>query len=156
MSVAVMSIGLLGAAGLQLTALRSNNQSYERSQAAVLAYEIADAMRANRLAAADGDFELAAGAVPEEAVECTQDKVCTRAESAAFALDQWMRRVRRSLPAGAASIGCSAEPCAVGLMQTVTLFWDEDRTGADGMDCPPAASFDPQQDLACLRVSFTP
>jgi type IV pilus assembly protein PilV len=155
-SVVVASVGLLGVAGLQLTGLRSNNQSLERSQAATLAYEIADAMRANRVGTADGAFELAAGAQPEAAASCTGDQVCTAAQSAAYALDQWARRVRASLPAGAASIECSAAPCAAGWVQTVTLFWDEDRTGATGMECPSPETFDPQVDMACLRLSFTP
>ena len=44
----VLSIGLLGLAGMQMTALKSNQSAYYRSQATVLAYDIIDRMRANR------------------------------------------------------------------------------------------------------------
>lgn len=47
----ILSIGLLGVAGLQMQALRSNHGAHLRSQATVLAHDIADRMRANRTAA---------------------------------------------------------------------------------------------------------
>ncbi|MBK1719528.1 type IV pilus modification protein PilV [Thiocystis violacea] len=43
----VLSIGLLGLAGLQAISQKLNYSAYQRSQAASLAYEIADAIRAN-------------------------------------------------------------------------------------------------------------
>jgi len=47
----VLSIGLLGVAGLQMTSLQNNRGAHMRSQASVLAYAIADRMRANRTVA---------------------------------------------------------------------------------------------------------
>ncbi len=47
-AVLVLSIGLLGIAGLQVTGLRFNHSAYARTQATLLAYELADRMRANR------------------------------------------------------------------------------------------------------------
>ena len=51
-SVVVLAIGLLGAAGLQSSALRNNESSYERTQMTVLAQGMLDAMR-NNLAGVD-------------------------------------------------------------------------------------------------------
>ena len=50
-SALVLSIGLLGLAGLHVTSIRSSHSSFYRSQATLLAYEIADRMRANPLQA---------------------------------------------------------------------------------------------------------
>lgn len=47
-AVVILSIGLLGVAGLQATGMRNNHDAYLRSQATVLAMDISDAMRANR------------------------------------------------------------------------------------------------------------
>lgn len=44
----VLSIGLLGLAALQTTGIRFNQQSYQRTQATLQAYEIIDRMRTNR------------------------------------------------------------------------------------------------------------
>ncbi|MGQ0620030.1 MAG: type IV pilus modification protein PilV [Panacagrimonas sp.] len=155
-SVVVMSFGLLGVAGLQLTALRSNNQSYERSQATALAYELIDAMRSNRIAAASGAFQLVAGEAPPAGIECVEETVCTQQQAAAYALDQWHRRLTLVLPAGTARVQCSSEPCGPGRMQTLTLLWDEDRLGVSDASCPPAAVFDRNIHLACIEVGFTP
>ncbi len=44
----MISVGLLGVAALQLTSLKSNQESYVRSQAAMLAADLLDRMRANQ------------------------------------------------------------------------------------------------------------
>lgn len=49
-SIVVLSIGLLGLAGLQATSMKSNHSAYMRSQATLLAYDLADRMRAARTA----------------------------------------------------------------------------------------------------------
>ena len=46
-AVVVLSIGLLGLAGLQMTGLQTNHSAYLRSQATLLAYDLTDRIRAN-------------------------------------------------------------------------------------------------------------
>jgi type IV pilus assembly protein PilV len=58
-AVLILSVGLLGLAGLQMTALKSNHSAYYRSQATVLAYDIIDRMRANRADALNGVYDIA-------------------------------------------------------------------------------------------------
>ncbi|MDQ1303547.1 MAG: type pilus assembly protein PilV, partial [Pseudomonadota bacterium] len=47
-TVVLVSIGLLGLAGLQLTSVRNSNSSGERFMATTLAQDIIERMRANR------------------------------------------------------------------------------------------------------------
>src|SRR5690606_20270957 len=47
-SVLILSIGLLGIAAMQATALRNGQSSLERSQAVVQTYSVLDAIRADR------------------------------------------------------------------------------------------------------------
>ena len=54
----VLSIGLLGVAALQVNALQTNQGAHVRSQASVLAYDIADRMRANRAVALAGGYNV--------------------------------------------------------------------------------------------------
>ncbi len=49
-TMVILSIGLLGLAGLQVQSLRFNHYAFMRSQASMLAYAMADRMRANRFA----------------------------------------------------------------------------------------------------------
>ncbi|MCQ4318308.1 type IV pilus modification protein PilV [Stutzerimonas zhaodongensis] len=55
----ILSVGLLGLAGMQMTALQSNQSAYYRSQATVLAYDVIDRMRANRADALNGVYDIA-------------------------------------------------------------------------------------------------
>ncbi len=60
-TVVLVSIGLLGLAGLQLTTVQNSNSSGERFEATTLARDIVERMRANRIEAlgADKPYNLA-------------------------------------------------------------------------------------------------
>lgn len=63
-TVVLVSIGLLGLAGLQLTTVQNTNSSGERFEATTLARDILERMRANRQQALNGQYNLALGADP--------------------------------------------------------------------------------------------
>src|SRR5690606_668255 len=48
-AVVVLAIGLLGMATLMMQSLQSSESAYSRSQASLLAYDIIDRMRANKV-----------------------------------------------------------------------------------------------------------
>ncbi len=49
-AVVILAIGLLGMATLMMNSLQSNESAYSRSQATLLAYDILDRMRVNKVA----------------------------------------------------------------------------------------------------------
>ena len=57
-TIVIVSLGLLGFAGLQMHSLKSNATALHRSYATMLAYDIADCMRVNRAAAIAGNYNL--------------------------------------------------------------------------------------------------
>jgi type IV pilus assembly protein PilV len=63
-TVVLVSIGLLGLAGLQLTTVQNTNSSGERFEATTLARDILERMRANRQQALNGQYNLALGDAP--------------------------------------------------------------------------------------------
>ena len=65
-AILILSIGMLGMAGLQTRSLQMNQSAHLSSQASYLAYEIVDRMRANRTAALNGSYNrnALAGAAP--------------------------------------------------------------------------------------------
>lgn len=102
-TVVVLSIGLLGLAGLQISGLRANMSSEARSKATLLANDIIERMRANPLgvqnpvAAADNQYagidtdSLTCGTDPSPFCSNTSSadaENCTAAEMAAF--DAWV------------------------------------------------------------------
>ncbi|HOB61103.1 MAG TPA: type IV pilus modification protein PilV [Candidatus Competibacteraceae bacterium] len=58
-SIIILAVGLLGLASLQATSIRFNQSAYLRSQATVLAYDMIDRMRANIVAAHNGNYDIA-------------------------------------------------------------------------------------------------
>lgn len=91
----ILAIGLLGLASLQTRGLSYGHDAYLRSQATTLAYDITDAMRANR--ANLGNFLLASGSTPGGTCSATS-------AGAANALVCWYDDVVARLPGGQASI----------------------------------------------------
>lgn len=58
-ALVVLSVGLLGLAGLQLNALKLNQTAMQRSEATLFAYSILDQMRADAASARTGDYDMA-------------------------------------------------------------------------------------------------
>ncbi len=56
-TVVILSIGLLGIAGMQAFGMRYSHDSYARSQATMLANELIERMHANPDAVANGDYD---------------------------------------------------------------------------------------------------
>lgn len=153
----ILSIGLLGLAGLQFSALRSNTQSYERSQAVALAYEIVDRMRANHVAANDGHFIIDAFEIRDSEVNC-EIQACTQEQSADYELAQWQQRLIATLPGATASIEQRCVPgiaCAQRSTHVVRVLWNENRTEAKDASCPAAEDFDPSVHLSCVQMSIS-
>lgn len=120
-TVLILAIGLLGLASLQLNALRNNTSAQERSQATVLAYEIADRMRSNRVTARAGGYDIGLGVAAGTPTDCAT-AACAPAQLAGFDVAQWKADVARLLPAGDAAIATDAS----GIV-TITLQWLDDR-----------------------------
>lgn len=57
-ALTIVSIGLLGLAGMQANGVRNNAGAFLRSQAMQFAYDMTDRMRANRSAARSGSYNL--------------------------------------------------------------------------------------------------
>lgn len=108
-SMLIVSIGLLGLAGLTTTSLQNNQSAYQRSQATWLAYDMLDRMRANRAVAVTGSYDTAFSTVPSGSTTAAQD------------LTQWKNTLAAAMPGGQGSIGR-----ANGLV-TVTIRWDDSR-----------------------------
>lgn len=119
----VVITGLLGTSVLQLRAMQSTDDAIQRSNAAYLALDIIERMRANRpaLAAYVGTVEAGAGA---SGIDCLIGD-CTPAELAAFDRDQWRRALHGEDPAPgplASPTGCIKGPGEDGVY-TVSIAW---------------------------------
>lgn len=150
-TVIVLSIGLLGLAGLQINGLRANMSSEARSKATLLANDITERMRTNRLGVhndnPDVDNQYAAISTANQNCNALPDPFCsnynngnsndadscTPAQMAAFDAWVWacgMPKAQGVVPGGVANIlngGAGNVAC-------------NDANLADDDDCSPGSS----------------
>lgn len=115
-AVLILSLGLLGMAGLQANALKANQGSYTRSQAVMLSYYILDAMRADRGNAVGLSYNMAATCLPG---------AITTPDLAGNTRRDWLTSLRDNL--GNANTTCGAIACDADGNCTVTITWDDSR-----------------------------
>jgi type IV pilus assembly protein PilV len=142
-SILVLSFGMLGVASLLATSLSGSHASSLRTQAIVLADDLADRMRANRTTAVSPGPNNYEGIAPTEN-RCRSvhyghrhaaPVACTPQELAADDLFDWVAQVAAALPAGTAVVcidstpedGTAGAPACdgVGGAYAIKEFWNE-------------------------------
>lgn len=118
-AVLVLSVGVLGAASLQLNALRFNLSASYTTHASFIAYDMLERMRAN-------SEELALYAT--EDVSGTCDPSSTNSSIRARDISDLVTAVTCYLPEGQASIRIADN------LASVSISWSERRTLADAED----------------------
>ncbi|MGC9456383.1 MAG: type IV pilus modification protein PilV [Halothiobacillaceae bacterium] len=113
-AIVVLSIGLLGMAALQSSAVSMNHSAYLRSQATNLAYDMTDRMRANRQAALAGDYDVAYG-----------DMVTSDGSVATEDLEEWLDALEITLPGGQGAIERDDDTF------TISVRWNDSRRTVD-------------------------
>lgn len=98
----VLAIGLLGLGALQTQSLKFNNESYFRTQATLLAMDMADRLRANKAYArsAPSAYTFTASDQSAVALDACQTGVCAPGALAQYDFKQWRDRVELALPGG--------------------------------------------------------
>lgn len=129
----VLSLGLLGLAGLQLTSMKYNTDAYTRTQSTLFAYDILDRMRANPAGRANGDYDASTQAAADAKVsnydsckattcKCAGSPECSASNLALYDFGKWQEGLEQAIP-GAASIRSTIE--RAGNQVTVTIRWQE-------------------------------
>lgn len=117
----VLSVGLLGLAGLQAVSLKNNQSAYNRSQATQLAYDLADRMRAN--ASAIASYTAIQPGAATIKTNCLTIAGCTSTDMAENDLYEWNQSITTVLPLGFGLISVTNG------IYTITISWDDNRDG---------------------------
>jgi type IV pilus assembly protein PilV len=129
-ALVVISVGMLGIAGLYLTSLQSSRTAGLRAQAVSLASDMADRIRANRRGL---DAYDSAGYGGAAAIQGCDAADCTPEELAEDDIARWTDTLEASLPGGAEGEiefdGDAGDDDPD--LYTVTVRWDE-----AGQDAP--------------------
>lgn len=145
-SVMILSVGLLGLAGLQAFGVKASGSGYYYTQAIALANNMADRMRANPNGISGGGYNNKS-AKPSGSNCYDSGGTCSSAAAVANAdLIEWYTELANRLPAGnGAIVGVGAATSSV---FTIRVMWDDQRTGATGTNC----GADPSVDLTCYQL----
>lgn len=151
----VLTLGLLGLAGLQARGLKNNVSAYNRGQATQLAYDMADRIRANiaeakKSAASTYDTDVLDPAAATVQNNCNSTTKCSVSELAQNDLYEWNLAITNPdiLPNGNGQIDLNdktitikpATGAALAVTKSITvgtivISWDDDRDGdRDGDD----------------------
>ena len=113
-AMVIVSIGLVGLAGLMMTSAKNNQSAYYRTQASWMAYDMIDRMRANRMPPAQlsAAYNIALGVTPSG---------CPTLIAPPADMCQWKTELATALPTGDGSVHVA------GSVVAVTVQWDDRR-----------------------------
>lgn len=137
-SALVLSIGLIGIAGLQAASLTNNQGAFMRSQATTVAYDLADRMRSN-VPGANAGFYVPGAAAANTA--CGTTTGCSTQQMAQNDIFEWNAAIATYMPMGQGFVCIDSTPndgadfstpaCdGAGTQFAVKVWWDDDRDGA--------------------------
>ncbi|EKD96807.1 MAG: Type IV pilus modification protein PilV, partial [uncultured bacterium] len=122
-AIVVLSFGLLGMVGMQAFALQSNREARLQGQAAVLARELAEMMRGNKVVGSDpsstnnfylGTFTVGNLSIGSNASYCSGANAltpcATPADVAKAEMTDWLNRVNTELPGARVSVCFDGAP----------------------------------------------
>jgi type IV pilus assembly protein PilV len=137
-SLLILSIGLLGLGGLQLSSLKNTNNAHFRTVASLAATDLIDRMRANPLGVESNlytanlgieDCDVNLSKVCEAGVECAADELATydlfRVNCGVSAGVYQTGGIQYDLPQASLAVGCTAAACTTGIEHSIRVSWNE-------------------------------
>jgi type IV pilus assembly protein PilV len=151
----VLAIGIMGVAGMQVTALKSLQSSGTFGVSAMLANDIADRMWVNQVQVLANAYDHTAA--PTGVTDCVAN-TCSTAQMAAYDISEWQNQIKGYTTAGGTVVPAMLPSAAgaVARIGTSTSFlisvrWDDDHSGSTDTNCPPADA----DDLDCYQLTVT-
>jgi len=155
-TVLILAVGVLGVAAMQVTTYQNLSISHSASIAAIVAEDFSERMRANITAGIvptpPSDIEVLANTYNHSTdpgtayTDCTAN-ACTPSQLAGYDIGTWWEALGATLPLGRGQVA------RIGGTNTFTLTvrWDEDRSGSAGTNCPKQSA----ADLECYQLEVT-
>jgi type IV pilus assembly protein PilV len=151
----VLSIGVLGVAGMQVTALKNLQSSSSFGVAAMLSNDMADRMWVNQAQALANSYNHVK--VFKTGANCV-DAACSATQMAQFDVAEWQQNIQGYTTAD----GVVVPPMLPSALGSITrdgvtrsfeigIYWDDDHSGSTDTNCPPQSA----SDLDCYELTVT-
>lgn len=158
-TLAIVTVGLLGLGSLLLNSIKYQKTASQRSEAVQSAYDLSERMRANGLGVTANNYltndsygSMSSGTLPT-IPSCSSVK-CTPVEIANIDIADWRRNLAQRLVGGAGNV-----LAAPGRAYDVVVMWTErNNVGDDTFVDPacPAGGTAPGPGVRCFVVRFEP
>ncbi|MEE9354250.1 MAG: type IV pilus modification protein PilV [Methylococcaceae bacterium] len=138
-AVVILLVGILGLLGLQAQGLKNNHSAYLKSQVVSLIDDMADRMRANKTGLDSNRYASidTSSLSSDPGYDCITDYTgtsngssCNEDEIATYDIYAWGKTLASLLPSGYGKVVCNDSPCVSGSTHTITVLWDDRRTGS--------------------------
>lgn len=151
-ALVVLTIGLLAIARLQLGLLASNNGSFLRGQAAIVANDLVDRIHANKDPSSVDAYLLPNPAVPptNPGFDCRTTACATSTAMTQSDLYQWYTQAQKSMP----SLKAKVVNAGIPPVKTITVMWNEPDQPASAVGTTCDGDF--QNSLFCFNLSVLP
>jgi type IV pilus assembly protein PilV len=117
----LITLALLGTAGMQAYGMKVTHGAQFRAQAVVIAGDLLERIEANNTAAVNGTYAPGTLPDPSTAADCTANR-CSSDDMAQYDLVTFVQNIQAQLPAGTATVTrTGAGPWTY----TVTITWQE-------------------------------
>ncbi len=146
-TILIVSLGLLGMAGLVITGMKSNATAHYRSVATTQAHDIADRMRANLAGVRGGFYDAITASIPDSAEDCIAAE-CDASQVAVFDHEQWNSINAAVLPDGTGTVTGSL----VNGFLIAVMWAEKEMGGAIDPQCPDGVS----AGTRCFLTRFSP
>lgn len=144
-TVLILAVGVLGVAAMQVTTYQNLSISHSASIAAIVAEDFSERMRANGVEALADTYNH--NADPGAAyTDCTAN-ACSTSQLAGYDIGIWWEELGATLPLGKGAVVRNGGTNTF----TLTVRWDEDRSGSAGTNCPKLSA----ADLECYQLQIT-
>ncbi|MFT7373181.1 MAG: type IV pilus assembly protein PilV [Oleiphilaceae bacterium] len=125
-SLLVLTVGLLGVAGMQLISMKNANNAEHRYRASIIAYDMMERMRSNLPGVSANKYSAvnvsSGGSGNKKTSNCKS--LCTTNKLATYDLDTWQQKISL-LPSGTGKVIENATGFEI------TVAWNEQNTNRD-------------------------
>ena len=112
-SLVILSVGMVGLAGLKIVAIKGENESHFRHEASLLMMELADRIRANPAGVDAGSYEAHDGiSVTTAPSPLCDDGSCSASQLATFDMYSVAKKISVAVPGSSVSITCPSNDCS--------------------------------------------
>jgi len=137
-SLVIMSVGMMGLAGLKIVAIKGTNEAHFRHEASLLMADLADRMRANEAAVDNGTYlaKTPVSIAAEPNSNCGS-ATCTADQLADYDKYQVAFMMTQAMPGSTLVITCPNDDCStvndVKVEHTIAINWKEKKDKSENM-----------------------